>query len=238
MLGGGCWVLVVACKLHAVGIGIAQHIAGKLNHHHLHAQTDAEGGNVVGAGVFGGDNLALDTTLTKARTNHDACHAFQLVGHVGLGYLLAVNKVQLGFYIVVDTSQVQALANALISILQVVFSYQSDVYLLGGMALLVEKIAPGLHGRCLAYGDTNLTHNGSIKSLVLHVHGYLVDAGQILALHHALKVNVAERCHLHAHAVIQMALGAQYQDIGLNTHTLKLFYAVLCGLGFQLVGSL
>ena len=140
-------------------------------------------------------------------------------------------------HIVVDTGQVQTLANTLVSILQVVFSYQSDVYLVGGTALLVKEVAPGLHGRCLAYGDTNRTHNGSVKSLVLHVHRHLVNAGQVLALHHALQVHVAERCHLHAHAVVQVALGAQYQYVGLNTHTLKLFYAVLCGLGLQLVGG-
>ena len=140
-------------------------------------------------------------------------------------------------HIVVDTSQIQALANTLVSILQVVFTYQTDMYLLLGITLLVEEVVPGLHRRCLAHGDTNLTHDGCVKSLVLHVHGHLVNAGQVLALHHALQIHVAERCHLHAHAVVKMALGAQYQDIGLNTHTLQLLHAVLCGLGLQLVGG-
>ena len=229
------WRLLV--HLHAVGILVAQHVAGKLNHHHLHTQTDTECGDIVGAGVFGGDNLTLDTALTESRTNHDASQTLQLLGHIGFGNLLAVHKVHFYLHIVVDTSQIQALANTLVSILQVVFSYQSDVYLVGGMALLVKEIAPGLHGRCLAYGDTNLTHNGCVQSLVLHVHGHLVNAGQVLALHHALQIHVAERCHLHAHAVVKMALGAQYQDIGLNTHTLQFLHAVLCGLGLQLVGG-
>ena len=230
-------MLGVGGELHAVGIGIAQHIAGKLNHHHLHAQTDAEGGDIVGAGVFGGDNLTLDTATAEARTNHHASQSFQLLGHVLFCDFFAVHKVQTDFHIVVDTCQVQALANALIGILQVVFAHQSDVHLAGGVALLVEKIAPGFHGRCLAHGDANLAHDGSVESLVLHVHGHLVDAGQILALHHALQIDVAERGHLHAHGVVEMSLGAQHQYVGLNSHALQLFHAVLGGFGFQLVGG-
>ena len=144
---------------------------------------------------------------------------------------------QLGFHIIIYTSQVQALANALVGILQVVFSYQSDVYLLLGVTLLVEECVPSLHRRCLAHGYTYLTHNGSVQTLLLHAHWHLVDAWHILALHHALQVNVAERCHLHAHTVVQMALCAQHQYVGLYSHALQLFHAVLCGLGLQLVGS-
>ena len=38
--------------------------------------------------------------------------------------------------------------------------------------------------------------------------------------------------------IVQMALCAQYQYVGLYAHTLQLFHAVLCGLGLQLTGSL
>ena len=223
--------------LTAIGILVTQHVAGKLYHHHLHTQTDTEGGDVMGAGVFGSNNLALYTTLTEAGANNDTLQALQLLGYILLCNLLAVHKVQLGLHIVVDTSQIQALADALVGILEVVLTNKTDVHLAGSVALLVQEVVPGLHGRCLAYGDANLTHDGSIKALLLHADGYLVDAGHILALHHTFKVHITERSHLHTHAVVEVAFGTEYQNIRLNTHSLQLLYAMLRGLGLQLVSG-
>ena len=56
----------VGIHFSAVGILVAQDIAGKLDDHHLHTETDAEGRNIVRTGVFRSDNLAFDATLTKA----------------------------------------------------------------------------------------------------------------------------------------------------------------------------
>ena len=74
--------------LTTVGIGIAQHVSGKLYHHHLHAKADAEGGYVVRAGVVGGNYLALYASLSEARAYHYAVLALELFGHVILGDVL------------------------------------------------------------------------------------------------------------------------------------------------------
>ena len=49
--------------LCAVGISKSQHIAGELNHHHLHTQTNAESGDVVGAGILNGGDLSFDVRI-------------------------------------------------------------------------------------------------------------------------------------------------------------------------------
>ena len=85
-LGGGS-------HLRAIGILVAQHVAGELNDHHLHAQTDAEGWNVVGTGIFCSNDLTLDATLTEARTYHDTRHAVELVTNILLCNLFAIDKV-------------------------------------------------------------------------------------------------------------------------------------------------
>ncbi len=52
-----------------IGIGIAQHIAGKFNNHALHTQTNAKGGDIVFAGIFQCRQLAIDTPLSESRSN-------------------------------------------------------------------------------------------------------------------------------------------------------------------------
>ena len=142
------------------------------------------------------------------------------------------------FYIVVDASQIQALANALVGILQVVLAHQPDVNLAGGVALLFKERMPGSHRRRLAHRDSNLAHDGSIESLALHTDWHFVDAGHVLTLNDALQVYITERCHLHAHCIIKVAFGAKHEDVGLNSHALQFLYRVLRGFGLQLVGSL
>ena len=201
-------VLGVCRHLAAVGILVAQHIPCKLNDHHLHAQADAEGWDVVCASIFGSNDLSLNAPLPEPRTDQHSCHAVQQCGGIACRQLLAVDEMNLGLHVVVDASQVQTLADALVGILQVVLAHQCNVHLTGSLALLVQKVVPGLHGRCLTYRYARLAQDGSIQSLLLHAHRHLVDARHVLALHHTLQVDIAERGHLHAQVVVQVALRA------------------------------
>ena len=103
--------------------------------------------------------------------------------------------------------------------------------LTGGVALFVEEVVPRLHGGCLSHRDTNLAQNGRIKTLSLHAHRNLVDTRHILALDHTFKVYITERRHLHAQGIVEVALCSQDEDIGLDSHALQFFYAVLGGFG-------
>ena len=90
--------------LAAVGVGIAQHVAGKLDNHHLHTQTDTKGGDVMGAGIVSGNQLALNATLAEAGTNHDTVLVFQQVGHVVFRNLLGVDVVDVYLVVVIGAS--------------------------------------------------------------------------------------------------------------------------------------
>ena len=107
------------------------------------------------------------------------------------------------------------------------------MYLALGITLLVQEVVPRFHGRGLAHRDAYLTHDGSIQSLFLHAHGYLVDARHVLTRYHALQIDITERRHLHAQRVVKVAFGTEYQDVGLYSHPLQLFHAVLCGFRLQ-----
>ena len=67
-------VLGVCRHLAAVGILIAQYITCKLNDHHLHAEADAKGREVMCTSIFGSNYFTLSTALPEARTDDDARH--------------------------------------------------------------------------------------------------------------------------------------------------------------------
>lgn len=78
--------------LTAVRIGIAQYVSRKLYHHHLHAQADTEGGDVVLTTIACCAYLTLDTTLSKARADKYAGAVLQEFGSIAVGELLAVHE--------------------------------------------------------------------------------------------------------------------------------------------------
>ena len=71
----------------------------------------------------------------------------------------------------------------------------------------------------------------------MHGQRYLIDGGDIDALDYGLGIDIAELGHLAAHGHGQVFLGAEYEDVGLDTHLLKHLYGVLRGLGLQFLGG-
>ena len=109
------------------------------------------------------------------------------------------------FHVVVDTGEVKALTDTFVSVLQVVLSYKCHMHLLGGVTLLFKEVVPRLHSRCLTYWDTNLSQDGGIETLPLHVDGHFVNRGHVFTLHHAFQIDITKRCHLHAQGIVEVA---------------------------------
>ena len=129
--------------LSAVSVGIAQHVAGKLNHNHLHAEADAEGRNVVCAGVVCRNNFSFNATLSEAWADQYAVLSSQFLSHIVFGELFRVDERDVHLIIVVGASVRQAFAYRLVGILKVIFTYQTDVHRLGSLVAAVEEGAPG-----------------------------------------------------------------------------------------------
>ena len=89
--------------LGAVGIGHAQHVAGKLNDHALHAQADSEGWHVVFAAPLQCHKLALNATLTKARSHNHAIESAEHIVHVIVAQFLAADIFQVELGIVINS---------------------------------------------------------------------------------------------------------------------------------------
>ena len=88
----------------AVGIFVAQYITGIFNNHHLHTETDAEGGNVVCAGVPGSHDFAFNASLAESRADDNAVLALEHFCHVVVGELFGVDEGEHCLVVVVGAS--------------------------------------------------------------------------------------------------------------------------------------
>ena len=135
--------------LGAVGILESQHVACKLNDHHLHAQANAECGHVVRAAVFSGDDLSLYAPLSETRTDDDTGKSRQQVFDGLGGDVFAVDEGYFHLTVIVGSGMCQALAYALVGILQFVLAHQPDGDSLPGTLAARQKAAPRIQvGGC------------------------------------------------------------------------------------------
>lgn len=176
----------------AVGVVVAQYVACELNHHHLHAEADAERGNVVRTCIFGGYDFSFDATLSESGANHYACHALQAFLYILFGEFLTVHEMSLDLVVIVSTGMCKRLQNTLVSVLQVVFADQGDVDDFGRFVAAVEERAPRAQRWGVAHGHAHLAQDDSIQSLCLHAQRHFVDGRHVDALDYRFLVYVAE----------------------------------------------
>ena len=69
-------MLRLLVHLAAVRIWHSQDVTGKFDDHHLHAQANAETGDVVFTGILGSKDFPFNATGAKARTNHQTVLLF------------------------------------------------------------------------------------------------------------------------------------------------------------------
>ena len=132
----------------------------------------------------------------------------------------------------------KALADTLIRVLQVILAHQPYSHHFLRLAPQLQEPVPRSELGCLTHGDAHLAQDCSVKTLFLHVDRHLVDTVQVLALYHALKVNITESGYFAAQIVIQMLLCPKYEYVRLYSRRLQFLYTVLRRLGLQLAGSL
>ena len=128
----------------------------------------------------------------------------------------------------------KTLDNALVGILQVILAHKSDLQHLRRLFATLEEIVPWAQVGSDARLQTHLLQYHGIQSLPLHVHGHLVNAGQVLALNDRLHLDIAEMCHFCTEFVTQRMLCTEHQDLWLDAKTLQLLHAHLGGLRLQL----
>ena len=224
--------------LRTVRIGQAQHVPGEFDDHHLHPQADAESREIVLPRIADRIDLALDAPLPEARADDDAIQPVQGIGDIRCVDIFAVDKTDADLPAGLYARDVQALPDALKSVLQVIFPHQADGHGAGQFFLLFHESFP--LGQRLpvrrALRQADLLKDGLVQPLLVHIQRNLIDAGHILALDDAVLGNVAEGGDLIQDAALQVLLRPQDQNVGLDTHALEFLDGVLRGLGLELPG--
>ena len=223
--------------LGAVGVGQSQHVAGKLNHHALHTQADAERRHIMLTAPLQCNELALDATLAEARSHDNAVMSGKQLLDVAFGDVLAVDIVEFEAAVMIGAGVQQALVDALVGILQGdILAHEADAHLLLGTLELSQEVVPLVHVGLTVTLQASFLEDDVVQTLLMHLQRHLIDGGHVQRLHHSVGADVAELGHLLQHGGRQLMLGAQHQDVGLDTLLLQQLDTVLRGLCLELLG--
>ena len=231
-------VLAVRGKLAGVGVGVAQHVAGKLHHHDLHTKADAKVGDIVLPGVLRGLDHALNAAVAKAAGHDDAVHIGEdLLAGFLIGQVLALHPLDLHLTVVLKAGVVQALHHGEVGVVQFdILAHQRDG---AGLA------AGGDAGHyLLPFGQVGgghvqfqFLHHHVVEAIGVQHQRALVEAGHGQVLNDALGLHVAEGADLPADVAAHAAVGAQDDDVRVHAHALQLFHRVLGRFGLVFVGA-
>ena len=144
-------------NLSAVCIFIAQHITCKFNDHHLHSQTNTKSWNVMCTCIVCCSDFTFNTTLPKSWTNHNSILSCKLLFYILFCNFFRTNKCDINLVIIVRSCVRKTFTNTLISILQVVFTYKSDINSLLCILSSLNKLFPRTKCWCLTYRLSSLS---------------------------------------------------------------------------------
>ena len=208
-------------------------MAGVLDGGHLHAQADAQVGNLLLAGKAHGANLAFHPALAKAAGHQDGVKAGQLAHVVG-GEGLGVNVVDLDLGMVVDAGVAQGLVERLVGVRQVgVLAAHGDAHRVSWVVHLAHQVVPA--GEVGRLGEQLQLHADQLVQTLLVQHAWhLVDGVHVLHGDHAMQRHVREQADLLALVLGDAAVGPAQQGVGLDADLAQLLHRVLGGLGLEL----
>lgn len=191
-------------------------------------------------GKLGREDLALQGALAKAAGDQDARGVAQNLGDILLVEALAVDQLDVHMAIVEDARVMQGLDNRQIRIRKLgVLTHDGNLNLVGvvvGMVLLAQELIPCAH-IALARIEAKALANAQVKVLLGEQLRHVVNARAILVGKDAVGVDVAETRDLAANGVVNMVIGAQHNNVGLDAKAAQLLDGVLRGLGLNLVGG-
>ena len=224
-------------KFGGAGVCPAQHVAGELDHRHLHPQADAEVGNAAFPGVPHGRDHALDAPVAEAAGHQDAAAARQPLRRTGLRQGLRVHPPDVYYRVVGGARMVQGLHHGEVGVVELgVLAHQGDGHPLAGVLLPLHHGAPLPQIR-LVSDEAQLPAHHLVQTLLGHQQGHLIQRLRRGVLDDAVRLDIAEQGNLPADVLCDGHVAPAYQNIRLDAQGQKLLHGVLGGLALQLAAA-
>ena len=136
--------------------------------------------------------LALGASRSESRADHYAVKSGKGLSRIVPAYALRVDEAYVGLAVVVCSRLDKSLAYALVRILKVVFAHKSYSDALRCVLVPRNEVPPRLQLRHRPNFEPDFAQYGGIQSLSLHIQRHFVDGWQVLALYHAILLDIAE----------------------------------------------
>ena len=225
----------VFIELGGVRTGEAADVAGEFDGGDLHAETDAEVGDIVLAGVLGGEDFSFDAAIAETAGNEDAID----VADDFLGALvfecLGIDADDLDFGVVRGTGMDERLVNRFVGVLQLgVFSGDGDGDAVLRMDHALHESFPFLEGGSRRVAEADFIDDEAVDFIAAQVERAFVNAViDIAEGDDVLFLDVAEHGDFLAVVLIEIRLGTADDDVRLDADFAQLGDGLLGRFGFD-----
>ncbi len=174
------------------------HVAGRLDHRHLHAIANTEARHVALAGKPCRAHLAMCAALAKAARQDDSMHAFQNVQRPMLIIeFFGIDQADIDLHLVGKAAMRQRLGNGFVGVRHIgVFSDEADTDIAVRMMRRVRNLAPAGQVRLRSVFDAEMRQDFLVESLGMISARHIIDMAHIARFDHAGEAHITEAGNL------------------------------------------
>lgn len=226
-------------KFGGVGFFDSTDVAGELDGGDLHAEADPEVGDLVLAGVLGGEDFPFDSTFAEAAGNEDA---IDLSDDGFCSFFFEVFGVDFNDFnggVVLGTGDREGFVDGLVGVVELdVFSDDRDGGFEGRIDEAVDEAFPTGEVGGLGFEAENIGDE-AVDLVLAKIEGAFVDRiFDIAEGDDIFLFDVAEHRDFTAVVVVEIVFGAADDDIGLDADFAEFGDGLLGGLGLDFTGRL
>src|SRR5258706_7419833 len=224
----------VQVELRRMRLGQFQNVSREFNRRDLHAEAQAEVGDLVFARVLGGQNFPLHAAFAKAARHQDAAEPFQNFFRAVLFNLLGVQLHDLHAAIIRNAAVDDRLVDGFIGVLQAyVFADDADAHAMLWRDELADDLLPVRHVRRRRVQVEQAADEVVEALAVQHQRQFINGMIHVLGLDDAFERDVAEHGNLLAQFLVERLLATARDDVRRDADFAQLGDALLRGLGLQ-----
>ena len=222
--------------LRRIGVGDAADVARVFDRCPLEAVADPEVGHAALARDGRGAHHAAGAAVAEAAGHENAVGAVEELLAARLLERFGLDPSDVHAQPVLEAAVVERLVEALVGILVAdVLADDVNGDFVVRMLDAIDQVDPGVHPR-LGLRQTEPLQHDAVEPFGGEHQRHLVDAADVLGGDDRLFVDVAEERDLPLEVLIQEAVGAAQQDVGLDADGAQVADAVLGRLGLELAG--